>query len=154
MTLGLVATNPPFGSLGVGFGRADMHGTDIVIGIVNNSQVTIEDYYAFKEGKPSLDSNISGCKSSYYLFDSLVNTSHMIFTFGRSIDPEDACDYPLTQNDSMLMAFAWKNVSNLSFHGQNHGQVKVNFTQGFQGYASPLNGSKGTGITNFSLHQS
>lgn len=147
VTLGVVATNPPFGYIGLGFGRDDMFGTDMVIAIVNNSQVTIDDYWSTRHGRPALDSTIEGCKSSYYLLDSLLNATHLIYTFGRSMAAEDACDFPLTQNSSMYLAYAWKNTS-LSNHGKNYGQARINFTQGYTGPALPPNGSNGTGKTN------
>ena len=145
VTLGIVATNPPFGYIGLGFGRDDMFGTDMVIAMVNGSHVTLDDYWSIKHGKPALDSSIEGCKSSYYLLDSLVNSTHWIYTFGRSMQPDDACDFSLTQNASMYLAYAWKNVSKVGFHGTNYGQVRVNFTQGYKGYALPPKGSNGIG---------
>ena len=143
VTLGVVASNPPFGYIGLGFGRDDMFGTDMVIATVNGNQVTLDDYWSTKHGKPALDSTIDGCKSSYYLLDSSVNSTHLVYTFGRSMKPEDNCDFPLTPNASMQVGFAWKNVSNISFHSSNYGQVRVNFTQGYKGYALPPKGSNG-----------
>jgi len=137
VTLGVVATNAPFGFIGIGLGRDDMAGTDMVIAQVVNGAVKIDDYWSAKHGPPSLDSTIPGCKSSYSLLDSLVNSTHLLYTFSRSIAPEDTCDFPLNQDDSLLLGYAWKNTSDISFHGDNFGQVKVNFTQGFQGYAVP-----------------
>lgn len=132
VTLAVVMSQPPFGWIGIGFGNTVMTNTDMFIAQLTNGQISIDDYYSTKQGRPSLDKNLPGGKSDWEFVDYNLNESMWVVKVKRLVNTGDSYDHVLNQNENLPLCVAWGNKT-LSNHKSNYLQLNINFTLGAGG---------------------
>lgn len=90
----------------------------------------VDDYYSYKEGKPSTDVSIGGTSDVTAISGSRTATSTTL-TFKRKLVTGDTYDrdISLTAQNDMIYAWGTASTPGLSYHGENHNHIFIDFTR-------------------------
>jgi len=122
------------GFIGLGFGTA-MNGMDVISAEYVNGQLMVFDRWADSTSTPNLDTDIGGT-DDVNLIASLNSDSEgfAIVKFNRALNTGDRFDYVITQK-SVEFCFAYSDLQEISYHGNNKYLFSFQFFEGYKGQA-------------------